>query len=128
MLDLIISQYNWIREIERNLYGLRWAIQTFFAMVSVVGIAPSFFTGLIVKKRGFLYGCIVAMIFLVLYILITNWVLKSIAGGLEYDFTYNTSQEYCKMITFTIAGGSSVLVGGFMGLAGEKLRRMLKKE
>ena len=127
MLNLIVNQYQWIHEIERNLYGLQWAIKTFVLTVLVVGIIPSFFSGLMMKKKGFIYGCLVAFVFLVLYVFVMIWVLKTIAGGIDYDFTYTSSQEYYKMATYIIAGGFSVIVGGFMGLVGGKLRGILKK-
>jgi hypothetical protein len=124
MLNFIINQYEWIREIERSLYGYKWVIKTIFETILIVGIFPSFYIGLVAKRRGFVYGCIVAFIILILYVFMIIWVLKGIAGGLDFSIDYTLSQDCCRMITFSIAGGASVLVGGFMGLAGEKIRNM----
>lgn len=128
MLNFIISQLEWIKEIERSMYGFKWVFKTIFETILIVGIFPSFYIGLVVRKKGFIYGCIVAFIVLVLYIFVLIWILKGIAGGLDLEFTYTFSQEFSKMLTYSVAGGASVLVGGFMGLAGEKIRNMPSKK
>ncbi len=124
MLNFIINQLEWIKEIERSMYGFTWSIRFIVSTVLIVGIFPSFYTGLVAKKRGFIYGSIAAFIILVLYIFTLIWFLKTMAGGLELDINLTLSQQFSWMATFTIAGGASVLVGGFMGLAGEKIRNM----
>jgi hypothetical protein len=125
MVNLInISQFQCI---PGEIYGLQWAIKFTITTILIVGIFPSFFTGLIAKKRGFIYGCLVAFVLEILYVFFIILVLKAIAGGLTLESTYTSSQEFCKMATFIISGGFSVLVGGFMGLAGEKLREKLGK-
>lgn len=124
MLNFIINQCGWLREIERNLYGFTWSIRFIISTVLIVGIFPSFYIGLVVKKKGFIYGCIVAFIVLVLYVFAVIWFLKTMAGGLEINITLTSSQQFSWMATFIIAGGVSVLVGGFMGLAGEKIRNI----
>jgi hypothetical protein len=124
MLNFIFNQYGWIREIERSLYGFSWSIRIIISTILIVGIFPSFYTGLVVKKKGFIYGSVVAFIILVLYIFTIIWFLKTMAGGLELNITLTLSQQFSWMVTFAIAGGASVLVGGFMGLAGEKIRNI----
>lgn len=124
MLNFIINQLEWIREIERSLYGFSWSVRNIISTILIVGVFPSFYAGLVAKKRGFIYGSVVAFVVLVLYIFTVIWVLRTIAGGLDFEFTYTSSQEFCKMLTYSIIGGASVLVGGFMGLAGEKIQNM----
>jgi hypothetical protein len=119
MLNLINSQFQCMQS---DMYGLQWAIKTLVLIISIVGIFPSFFAGLVAKKRGFIYGSIVAFVVEVFFVFLLYWIAKAIIGGVNPKFTFLASADRCRIATFIIAGGSSVLVGGFMGLAGEKLR------